>query len=414
MVIKMEHFLNIKNTYGEVQLTDEVSAYFFLKEVVTLGKYYQSTSSKCSCVWNDGTITAEAYNYRLAHTLDEKILFVIKNETEKEVRLCVSPLAFDGTPSFHVSATGCTQEEASALKVYVFSSDTSIFFDDGYGLALFDKDGKHIYNSSWRPLKITNGIASDEAWNESFAINSEYGVILNSGYRNASEETITTGVWTTVTVSGTSKPTTFVPPNSIAPGHFFPHYGGSGGFTEPLNIFPKEITYQGYILTSKSIKTQTFTGKAPIATTHDAYETVEEKTEMQYVPIWDDCASMVWDNCATISSKWDDCATTEQRYDPCASTDLITGACKPGFVTECKGGLVQECQGGLVCQGGYVNKLTPVTTVIVTHYDITTVEPDMDEPSLFYGMEAYPDGALFTRSSGTSTIAIVDLKNYPK
>lgn len=408
----MERFLQIKNQYSEIQLTDDATAYYFLKQITTLSTYYVSTSSKCECTWNDGKVTGEAYNYCLNHGIDEKLVFVIKNESSTEARLCVAPLDFVGTPSFHVSVTGCSKEVANNLKVYIFSGNTSQFIDKKCGLAIYSKNGDALYNSSWLPLKISSAVTSNEAINQTYGLESTCGIILNSGYRNPSSETITTGTWTETKANSVQTGVSYIPSVKDPPVMSPVGPQGSYQYGNTINTFPKEITYQGYILSAGSISAQTFTAKAPIETTVTNDKWSESHTETQWVDRWDDCASNVYDPCATESLRYDPCASTRLEYDPCADKNIITGACSPGMVTVCVPGMVKECQGGMVCQGGIVSKLETVEITTIYETKTTTTEPTMDNPSLFYGMEAYPDGTLFIRSSGTSTIAVVDLKNY--
>lgn len=403
----MEKHLYIKNEYGRVQLTDEQSSYFFLKEDIPLSNYYLSTSSMCSCTWNDGTVTTEAYNYCVRHAIDAKLVFVVRNPSDTPVRLAVMPLDFTGAPSFHICVTGCTRAQADALRVYVFSGHTEEFTDSKYGMAFYDRSGKPLYNSGWKPLKITSSEKSTGAWNKEFTFNANCGVILNSGYRLA-EGSIETGVWTYTSSSSSADVSsnwvpdatglpTFSPPISI--GGYAPggnnNYNSSG---QTINIFPTQITYQGYVLSRTSLKAQTYVAKAPIATT--SFTNRWSDTRQEYTPVqrWDPCAyeTLVWDNCADQSYVWDNCA----------DKDFFTGECKPGMKWECRGGFVTHCDPGWKTEFEWVT--------VTTDYTQTTVAtaPYMDQPSLMYGMEAYPDGTLFIRTSGISTVGIVDLANY--
>lgn len=400
----MAKHLYIANDYGKVQLTDEASSYFFLKEVVPLSKYYWNTSEKCSCTWADGKQTTVAYNYCVNHAIDAKLIFVLRNASDTPVRLAVAPLDFAGNPSFHVSVTNCTQEQADALQVFIFSGDVNDFTDNKYGMAFYDAAGKPLYNSSWRPLKIVGYGSKNGAWDAELPYGATCGAILSSGFRLANANTITTGTWTTLTTNTTVSAPSYVMDGSsmsFSPPMFIGGTGTHGEYQntgEAINTFPVDITYQGYELSKEHLVAIPYTAFAPIATQEGNRSWSEQKPEYQMVRRWSECA--------TEKTEWDPCAEKRFVWDNCASKDFFTGECKAGMVEKCFDGMVKKCTPGWKDEWEWV-------TITINYNEKTKVTaPYMDNPSLMYGMEAYPDGSVFTRSSGISTAGIVDLTNY--
>lgn len=402
----MQRYLYIKNAYGSVQLTDQADSYFFLLGKSNLGSAYNSTSANCSCTWNDGVETGEAYNYIIYN--DRNNIVVLRNPSETEVRLAVAPIDFLGNPSCSVSVTGCTREVADAIEMYIFA-DYTYFNTSKAGLQLRNSKGVTIFDTDWKPLKITGQSQSDGAMNKDFAFKSINGVILNSGYRSASSTTYRTGYWKWV--SGVDTPTfnpILMPSSSPNYGwHETQWWGGKPSITSypstnnPIDTFPNDITYQGYLLSNTTLRAMTYVAWSPHIEENSTW--VETEYEWADVPY----EVQRWDDCAYESYYYDPCASTYPSYDSCASQDLW-GNCSPGFVDVCQGGMVKTCTGGFVTDIEYRRELVPVHIT----YNSREVKPTLDQPSLMYGMEAYPDGTLFIRPSGTSTVGIVDLENY--
>lgn len=464
-------FLKIINHQGSIQLTDEASAYYFLYMKFKLGLMYINSSANCRCTWSDGTETGTAYNYCLLNNSNN--ICVIKNPSDSEVRVAVAPMNFTGDASFNICCTGCEKEIADNLDVYIFSPADN-FTPGKSGLQLYDSSGKLIYDSSWRPLKITKQAQSADGIEESFSISENYGVVLNSGYRKPSDTEYVIGtflinsgsdVWTSLPSGMGSFTNAASLRLSMTGGRLEQDIKRNNYYsTTFVKTFPDTIQYQGFALSKNYVRAQKYTAWSPrdsktYKQTTSKSEQVLEDVEYQE---WDTCATETseWDNCATKTSVYDSCATKTSSYDSCATKTSVydscatktnswnscltqssqynstTGKwetvcrggfeqkcqggfvekCQGGYVEKCQGGFVEKCQGGLVkkCQAGFVTKTKKewhtVTVTITDEY--LDVYPTLDNPSLMYGMEIYPDGTLFTRTSGLSTIGIVDLTNY--
>lgn len=392
-------FLKIINQQGSIQLTDEASAYYFLLMKFKLGLAYINTSANCRCTWSDGTKTGIAYNYCLLNNSNN--ICVIKNPSDSEVRVAVAPMNFTGDASFNICCTGCEKEVADNLDVYIFAPADN-FTPGKSGLQLYSSTGKLIYDSSWRPLKIIKQAQSADAIEENFPISENYGVVLNSGYRKPSDTNYTIGtffvdsdvrVWNSFPAnmgSYTSSNSTalWLAENQIKQDSKSKAYYK----TNSIKTFTDSIEYQGFALGKNYVNAQKYAAWSP----RDSKTYTQQRNETKQV--WVDVEYQEWDDCATTSAVWDSCATKSFEYN--SSTGKFEYVCKPG--------LVQKCQAGFVTK---TKKELQTITVTVTDTYID-VYPTLDNPSLMYGMEVYPDGTLFTRTSGLSTIGIVDLTNY--
>ena len=391
-------YLKVVNEYGKVQLTDEASAYYFLLMKLKLGTIYISRSSNCKCTWDDGVVTNEAYNYCLLNNSNN--ICVIKNSSDTEARVAVAPLNFTGDASFNICCTGCDKEVADNIDIYIFAP-SSVFKGSKTGMQLYNANGELIYDAAWKPLKIAKQVQSIEAIEEQFPISETQGVLLNSGYRNASDTNyvvgtflVDTDVHTWQSYPAMSRPTggssldIWMAGNQLEQELKNKTYYGTG----PVNTFSDNITYQGFALSKNYVYAQKYSAWSPRNTRN--YEQRESSDKQVLV----DVEYQEWDACATEYAEWDNCASKNYQY------NSSTG--KWEYV--CKGGLVKKCQAGFVTKTK--QEWQTVTTIIIRKY--LDVYPTLDEPSLMYGMEVYPDGTLFTRTSGFNTIGIVDLKNY--
>lgn len=392
-------FLKIINQQGSIQLTDEASAYYFLYMKFKLGLMYINSSANCRCTWTDGTETGTAYNYCLLNNSNN--ICVIKNPSDSEVRVAVAPMNFTGDASFNICCTGCEKEVADNLDVYIFSPADN-FTPGKSGLQLYDSSGKLIYDSSWRPLKIIKQAQSADGIEESFSISENYGVVLNSGYRKPSDTEYVIGTflvdsdvhtWTSLP-SGMGTFTNAASLNLwMTSGRLEQDIKRNNYYTTgAINTFPDTIQYQGFVIGKNYVKAQKYTAWSP----RDSKNYTQQRSETKQV--WVDVEYQEWDTCATTSAVWDNCATTSFEYN--SSTGKFEYVCKPG--------LVQKCQAGFVTKTK--KELQTVTVTVTDEY--LDIYPTLDNPSLMYGMEIYPDGTLFTRTSGLSTIGIVDLTNY--
>lgn len=391
-------YLKVINQYGGVQLTDEASAYYFLLMKIKLGAIYISTSANCKCTWDDGTVTNEAYNYCLLNNSNN--ICVIKNPSDKQVRMAVAPINFTGDASFNICCTGCEKEIADNLDVYIFAPSSS-FRGGKVGMQLYNANGELIYDASWKPLKITNQAQSIEALENEISLDENQGVLLNSGYRQASDTNYVIGTflidsdvqtWQSYPVMGE-----FTSGGSldmwIAGGQLKQELKNNTYYgTGPINTFPDNITYQGFVLSKGYVYAQKYSAWSPRATKN--YEQKESVTK----PVLVEVKYQEWDDCATKSYVWDDCARKDFEFN--SATGKMEWVCKSGLLEKCQAGFVTKTK----------QEWQNVTTTIT--YQYLDVYPTLDRPSLMYGMEIYPDGTLFTRTSGLSTLGIVDLKNY--
>lgn len=393
-----EKFLKIINRDGNIQLTNEASAYYFLYMKFKLGLMYINTSSNCRCTWSDGTVTETTYNYCLLNNNGN--ICVVKNPSDSEIRVAVAPMNFTGNASFNICCTGCSKEIADNMDVYIFApADT--FAASNSGLQLYNADGKLLYDSSWKPLKITKQVQSTEALGDEISLDESQGVLLNSGYRQASDTNYVVG--------------TFLIDSDVQTWQSYPVMGNftSGGSlnmwmageqleqelknktyygTGPVNTFPDNITYQGFVLSKGYVYAQKYSAWSPRATKN------REEKESITKPVLVEVEYQEWDDCAMKNHVWDDCARKEFEYN--STTGKMEWVCKSGLVEKCQAGFVTKTK----------KEWQNVTTTITRNY--LDVYPTLDQPSLMYGMEIYPDGTLFTRTSGLSTLGIVDLKNY--